>query len=179
MPPSLEWSNKYLVQYNRSALIVACSRGLTSIVNFLLQEGANLGSADSYGYTALMWACDNGHKEIVDLLLDAGAEPNTMDQKGYTPLMMAAYSGYTSIAAALINHGANIHQRTAVSCLYYQNKKYSIELLILGYMTVYLIAKIFSDNASLYRWSCCHSYSVAELWRRSRRWRQRTIFAWY
>lgn len=80
----------------------------------LLAEGANLTSADSYGYTALMWACDNGHTHIAKLLIDEGAELNTTDQKGYTPLMMAAYSGYFDIAEYLIRAGADIDQRTAV-----------------------------------------------------------------
>lgn len=93
---------------------MASSRGLKTIVELLLQEGANLTTADSYGYTALMWACDNGHTDIATLLIDAGAEPCTIDQKGYTPLMMAAYSGYTEIAVSLVGSGADIDQRTAV-----------------------------------------------------------------
>ncbi|CAH6420623.1 Ankyrin repeat protein [uncultured virus] len=79
---------------DQRALSKAASKGLTSIVAFLLAEGSidpNLDSKSS-GYTPLHQACGEGRLEVVKLLLaDPRVDPDS-DNDGYgTPLTEACY----------------------------------------------------------------------------------------
>ncbi len=86
----------------------------------LLQQGADVKSANRYGFTPLSLACTNGSVEMVRLLLKAGADANSSLPGGETPLMTASRSGNAEVVKLLLTHGAKVdaredrHQQTAI-----------------------------------------------------------------
>ena len=90
-------------------LLSATESGLTSIVNILLDAGADKEVKDEYGRTPLDVAAWEGHTDIVKLLLDAGADKEVKDRDGRTPLHFAAmHKGHTDIVKLLVDAGADL-----------------------------------------------------------------------
>lgn len=71
-------------------LYYAASFGLTPVVQYLLERGANTESRGGrYNSTALSVATYRGHVDIVRLLLCHGADPDSRDSEGYSVLHWA------------------------------------------------------------------------------------------
>ena len=51
-----------------------CLKGHLDVAELLLDRGADVGQANTYGVTALMAACQEGHRDVAALLLDRGAD---------------------------------------------------------------------------------------------------------
>ena len=69
----------------------ACEYGRTSVVDFLLSRGIDVGERH-HGETGLHWAAYGGHWDIVQLLLDRKAPVDLKDERfGGTPLGWALY----------------------------------------------------------------------------------------
>uniref|UniRef100_A0A2K5F5V8 Poly [ADP-ribose] polymerase n=1 Tax=Aotus nancymaae TaxID=37293 RepID=A0A2K5F5V8_AOTNA len=93
--------------------------GRKDVVEYLLQNGANVQARDDGGLIPLHNACSFGHAEVVNLLLRNGADPNARDNWNYTPLHEAAIKGKTDVCIVLLQHGAeptirNTDGRTAL-----------------------------------------------------------------
>ncbi|GLD63224.1 tankyrase-2-like protein [Lates japonicus] len=71
----------------------AAGFGRKDVVDFLLQNGANVHARDDGGLISLHNACSFGHAEVVSLLLHHGADANARDNWNYTPLHEAAIKG--------------------------------------------------------------------------------------
>lgn len=101
-----------------TALQVAASFGLETVVNELLIRGASTSVQDENGWTALHRASENGHKNVVELLISTGADVNVVAQLGGTPLHRAAKNGHESVARMLIEKGSmgQKHQHGATMC---------------------------------------------------------------
>lgn len=69
----------------------ACEYGRTSVVEFLLDEGADLTVGDSHGQTALHWAAVGGQMETVRVLLKRGAPLEAKNAYGGTVLDQAVW----------------------------------------------------------------------------------------
>ncbi|KAJ5797654.1 uncharacterized protein N7503_006950 [Penicillium pulvis] len=81
------------------ALEYGNSRSGWSAVKFLLEQGADPMSKDSFGQTPLHMACAVGPGEdskVFEMLLKASSDPNHKDVNGDTPLHMAARSGFSN-----------------------------------------------------------------------------------
>ncbi|KAL5606671.1 hypothetical protein BROUX41_003067 [Berkeleyomyces rouxiae] len=65
-------------------LIYAACFGHESVVEALINAGAQVNIQDCNQWTALMWAMTNRHKGIAKLLLDSGAEPQQKTSSGRT-----------------------------------------------------------------------------------------------
>ena len=66
-------------ELQRTALMLAAGRGHTSIVQYLLDEGAPVNTQGVDGVTALMLASEYGHSEtVVRVLLNYGADVNLL-----------------------------------------------------------------------------------------------------
>lgn len=115
---NLDWSRysadgpRY--EHEEMLLIQAISTGRQSLVEILLDHGADLNVADpgrtEYD-TPLSWAIKCGYSDIVNLLLERGADPNLVsEEKGcWSPLFNASFLGSdTTLIKSLIKRGANI-----------------------------------------------------------------------
>ncbi|XP_039990473.1 poly [ADP-ribose] polymerase tankyrase-2-like isoform X5 [Xiphias gladius] len=97
----------------------AAGFGRKDVVDFLLQNGANVHARDDGGLISLHNACSFGHAEVVRLLLHHGADANARDNWNYTPLHEAAIKGKIDVCIVLLQHGAeptirNTDGRTAL-----------------------------------------------------------------
>ena len=79
------------------------------ILNFLLDTGLNINSADIWGQTVLHHAVEKNRKKLVKALVECGADVNVKDTVGRQPLHMAAEKGWDVICDCLITLGANIN----------------------------------------------------------------------
>lgn len=76
-----------------TALQQSCFDGNLELVNFLLEQGADLSLVDSEGRTALHFAALGGHLETVSLLVNSScADVNAKSVTGQTPLDMTEVS---------------------------------------------------------------------------------------
>ena len=68
--------------------------GNTSIVQYLLDEGAPVNTQDEDGVTSLMLASQYGHPETVRVLLDYGSDANMLawSEEIYQTALMSAYA---------------------------------------------------------------------------------------
>jgi ankyrin repeat protein len=87
-----------------SALIVAAARGEPSIVQALLDAGAQVDSQNNNGDTAILFAAAEGHTSIVQLLLSSGADWTIKNLDGYTPKAAADLNGHTDVSKVLRKH---------------------------------------------------------------------------
>ncbi|XP_072177644.1 poly [ADP-ribose] polymerase tankyrase-2-like [Diadema setosum] len=94
-----------------SPLHFAAGFGRKDVVEFLLQNGANVHSRDDGGLIPLHNACSFGHAEVVVLLLRNGADANARDNWNYTPLHEAAIKGKIDVCIVLLQNGADSHIR--------------------------------------------------------------------
>ena len=101
-----------LNRYGGTALIPACERGHTKVVEELLKiKNYPIDHINNLTWTALMEAIvlGNGgktHTRIVQLLVDAGCDVNIPDKNGISPLQHAKKSGYNDIVSILEKAGA-------------------------------------------------------------------------
>src|SRR3990167_7123626 len=110
---------KRVTSRKTSLLYFAARCGHKSIVEMLIDKGANINHAKNNGVTPLFIAAENGHKDIVKMLIDNGADINQA-KNGATPLYIAALNGHKDIVNMLIENGANINraQHQGVTPLY-------------------------------------------------------------
>lgn len=79
----------------------------TQILEFLLENGANVEDLDVINQTPLIIASQNGCTDLVKLLLKAGANVHHTGHYNMSALIAAAQEGYTEIARMLLEAGAN------------------------------------------------------------------------
>ncbi len=101
-----------LNRYGGTALIPACERGHTAVVQELLKiADYPIDHINNLTWTALMEAIvlGNGgqtHTNIVQLLVNAGCDVNIPDKEGISPLQHAKKRGFKDIVAILEKAGA-------------------------------------------------------------------------
>ena len=92
----------------------ACSKGLRSIAELLLESGAKVGK-NKDNKLPLIAACRNKHMSVVQLLLTNGANPNVREEgNGFSyrcssPLHIAAADNNSELVELLLKHGANVN----------------------------------------------------------------------
>ena len=118
--------------YDSTALMEAAGVGDSSIIELLLEKGADVHLKKTYGLTALMagamrWptkglskqvqgANEEERVECLRLLINAGSEVNAHDWHGETALMYAAWAGNKACAAFLLNKGAKLNAKDDRGC---------------------------------------------------------------
>ncbi|MCB1234549.1 MAG: ankyrin repeat domain-containing protein, partial [Verrucomicrobiae bacterium] len=71
------------------ALLVACFRGDTAVIDQLLNRGAYINARSPSGQTPLMIAAQGGHEDVIRLLLQNQANPFALDEEERTAAMLA------------------------------------------------------------------------------------------
>ena len=94
-------------------LMAAAMSGNTSLVEALLERGADANLKNDHGVTALMMSSGSGNVRISSLLLDNGADPDIKGRGEMTALMFAADYGQVSAVNLLIDRGAKTGTRDA------------------------------------------------------------------
>ncbi|GKT88777.1 NACHT and ankyrin domain protein [Colletotrichum tofieldiae] len=109
--------------HNQTPLHLATSRGGSSTVWLLLENGADPRLLDSKNRTALHCAVSDNNSEVCRILLqkDAGGLVHAVDHDGQAPLHIAAKGGNSDIVRLLLDNGADpkridSHGRTALHC---------------------------------------------------------------
>jgi ankyrin repeat protein len=90
--------------------MVAASKGHESVVEILLQEGANIEAVDENGCTALMYAAMVDHESIVKLLLANNANINAIATGTFRKTAFIFAEGFR--VKNLLNLAANKQRRS-------------------------------------------------------------------
>jgi ankyrin repeat protein len=98
-------------QTDQNLLLWATKLGHESLVQLLLENGANIEATDAYFRTALSVAVEEKHEDIVELLLSKGANVKTEDLYGNQPLIYAIQTGQEAMVRLLLDKGADIEAK--------------------------------------------------------------------
>src|SRR5574343_628896 len=78
-----------------------------SLIEELIDGGADPNVQDDYGDTVLIYASGKGHIDTVRLLLEKGADPNVKKDGEDTALTIASEIGHLDIVRLLLEYGAD------------------------------------------------------------------------
>jgi ankyrin repeat protein len=96
----------YLDECKRTPLIFASTEGYKEIVEYLVQNKADIHlRTETDNRTALHFACRGGHREVVEFLIQNGANIHELDSYNMSCLHFAAFTGNIELFDLLINHG--------------------------------------------------------------------------
>jgi len=80
-------------KYGWTLLHAAIRRDRQDMVNFLLDNGADINKIDGVGWTPLMEAIMDDMLELVRILVDRGADKSIVNERGATAPMLAQKFG--------------------------------------------------------------------------------------
>ena len=92
-----------------------------SVLNYLLQHGADVKGRNKTGQSPLLFAAEHGHDNAAKVLIEHGADVNDADLNGINALFTSACRGYSGFVSLLVGHGVNIRSalpdgRTPLMC---------------------------------------------------------------
>ena len=93
----------------RTPLIYAAFSANEEMLQWLIENNADIDAQDRNGWCALHAASQNKHVEIIKILIDSEANPNLTDSYGNGPLWMATMNarGDETIPKLLLAAGSN------------------------------------------------------------------------
>ncbi|XP_068900839.1 ankyrin repeat domain-containing protein 50-like [Tenebrio molitor] len=94
-------------QDNKTILHIASYYGHETLVEYLLDKGANTDATNKNGRIPLHLASQLGHVKVVKQLLDKVHKSTARDNWGLTPLSRAAYKGHKEVVKLLLDAGFN------------------------------------------------------------------------
>jgi ankyrin repeat protein len=97
--------------------LFAASRGDTSTISLMCDQGFDPNSADYDCRTALMVAAMKGNTDAVTTILEYQANPNQVDVHGASALFEAAKNGHENTMDALLKHGAKLCMDESLAAL--------------------------------------------------------------
>ena len=106
-PPRLRFALSDAKNDGTSPLSVAAQYGHLTVVQYLLEQGADKEKANNNGASPLFLAAQNGHLGVVQKLLEQGANVNKANNVGVSPLWIAAYYGHLVVVQFLLEQGAD------------------------------------------------------------------------
>lgn len=90
-------------EFGQTALMWAANGGQEQMVQFLVEQGADINMQDEKGWTALMWAARRGSSAVINVLLAANANPHLTNHNGETALSLATQTGHQKSLQLLQN----------------------------------------------------------------------------
>lgn len=93
----------YKTAQGTTALHLAVAKKYYYIVEYLINEGANIKAKDKLGQIPLHRAAAQGQMKLVSLLCSKGSPINLQDNDGWSPLFYALSEGHGDIATFLVN----------------------------------------------------------------------------
>ena len=84
-------------RWKGAGLHYACWGGYFSMVDYLIQRGAEVNSRDKKGWLPIHCACCNGHLDTVKLLIRKGSDFTSTNNYGHTPLHIASLSEHRPV----------------------------------------------------------------------------------
>ena len=100
--------NCELDNYHVTILQLAVINGPNMVVNQLLNAGADINKANSFGSTPLHMAAGGSSKEVVKHLIERGAQVDKVEgSSGLTPLHRAAMDNSKGVVQILLDSGAD------------------------------------------------------------------------
>jgi ankyrin repeat protein len=100
--PDADDVNDQRYGFGNTLLCRAAERGRITLVNMLLDNGAEHSVTDLLKRTPLMFAAQNGSKDIVERLIGLGSDVNATDYTQWTALMFAAEKGQKDVVEVLL-----------------------------------------------------------------------------
>lgn len=97
-----------------TALTLSVSKGLSQVVNLLLEAGADPNIDDSYQLTPLHRSASLKNPEIAQSLINYGANLNPVNSFGFTPLYLAIMDHNILMVDVLIQAGAKINAKDII-----------------------------------------------------------------
>lgn len=86
-----------------TALHKAARKGKVEMVDYLIDNMADLESTDASLSTPLHCACWKGHVDVVAKLLEKGANPHAVTESGWNPVHSAAFRGHPTVIKVLLS----------------------------------------------------------------------------
>jgi ankyrin repeat protein len=99
--------NVYEYENGQTPFMLACSRGLKSMVDYFISEGANPHALDYAYRNAAFNAVESDVSEVIGSLREVDVNFDCADSEGNTPLHYAAELGHVNAARELIYCGAS------------------------------------------------------------------------
>lgn len=93
----------------QTPLHIAAHEGMMSVVESLVQLGANIDIRASNGTTPLYVAARKGHADIIRYLHKKGADINAVDNEGMSPCGVASLFGHLNAVKTIFDLGGNCH----------------------------------------------------------------------
>jgi uncharacterized protein len=97
--------------YAASPVADAAMNGDKGAIKSLLQQKADVNTAQPDGATALQWAAYKGDLELADLLIKAGAGVKLANHDGSTALSLACERGDAAMIEKLLTAGAEVNEK--------------------------------------------------------------------
>lgn len=118
-----------------TALMIAVKQSHHAIVEFLLDNDAEIDRTNLVGHTALTFAIMKHDDQMVKLLLGRGASVHRRDASGSTPFIIAAKFDNTDALVSLAKHGSKINAsnyrgETALIMAVKHGKCFAVQTLI-------------------------------------------------
>lgn len=91
-------------------LATAAMNGDLEVMEFLINNGADLDGYNSYNDVALVYALENQQLEAAKLLVESGANVNIPNAFGFSPFIGASSLGDTDLLTSMIQNGADLNR---------------------------------------------------------------------
>lgn len=117
-----------------------------TIINMLVNAGANAHAIDVFDYTPFLCAALNPNNKALRALLQAGVDPIAQNQSTQNPLSHAFRKGCTDIIEILIKAGFNINSRNSLGNTALHLAVYNWNLMLVKKL-IYLGADTSIENA--------------------------------